>query len=254
MLRRMRVTEAHGRFIQLPGSSTLTNAREARVAEIRPLRVLLADGHPVFRAGLRTALARSDDLQPAGEAHDAAEAARRVVELRPDVVVLDPPAAIADAVRATGLVVSATAEKTRVVILTSREDLPSVLAAVRAGARGYVLKGTAESDILQAIRAVGRGHATFCDEVADRLLEHLAATDPPIAAGFRELSERERGVLELLAQGASPGQIAQRLHVAPKTVRNHVSSICFKLDALDRTQAALLAREAGYGAMTGGHP
>jgi PleD family two-component response regulator len=142
MLRRMRVMEPHGRLIMLRGSSTLTPAQEARVTEIRPLRVLLADGHPVVRAGLRSALARTNDLEPAGEAHDVAEAARRVVELRPDVVVLDPPAEIADAVRATRRVVFATPEKTRVVILSSRGDLPSVLAAVRAGARGYVLKGT----------------------------------------------------------------------------------------------------------------
>jgi DNA-binding NarL/FixJ family response regulator len=204
--------------------------------------VLLVDAHPVVRAGLRAVLADARDLEAAGDAGDAREAARRAAELRPDVVVLgahEDASAIREVRRA--------APDARVLVLAAVDDLPSVLGAVRAGARGYVLKDAGEEEVVRAVRAVGRGHATFGADVADRLLEHLATAEPPAGGLFARLGARERDVLELLAQGAATGQIARRLHLSPKTVRNHVSAICTKLEVVDRTQAALLAREAGWG-------
>ena len=220
-------------------------ARSAALTRGR-LRVLLVDDHPLVRAGLRTAIAHSPDLELVGETRDAREAVGEAARLAADVVVLDPRAdrAALDALAR----LRATAPRTRVLVLSESEELTSMLEAVRAGAQGYVLKSAAEDDIRSAIRAVGRGQATFGCRVAERVLEHLATATASAPGGrFADLTQRERDVLDQLACGASTVAIARRLHLAPKTVRNYVSAICAKLGVGDRTQAALQAREAGFG-------
>ena len=210
-------------------------------------RVLIADDHAVFRAGLRMLLAQSDDLDCVAEAADADEAVLKAAQHKPDVVVLD--------LRMPGgpSGISATERIVRdnpgmpVLLLTMHDDEQSVVAAMRAGARGYALKGSAEDDIVRAIRAVANGEAIFGPAVADRILQLFSEAPSPAQRAFPELTEREREILELLADGAANGQIALRLDLSPKTVRNHVASICTKLQVSDRAQAALRARDAGVG-------
>jgi DNA-binding NarL/FixJ family response regulator len=210
------------------------------------LRILLADDHPVLRGGLRALMAETDDLEVVGEAATMPDAIDAAARLRPDVVVMDLRMPGGDGIEATRRIVGARPE-TGVLVLTMHDDEASVFAAMRAGARGYAVKGSGEEAILSAVRAVGRGEAIFGPAVADRLLELLADAPALAARAFPELTEREREVLELLSQGASNGEIARRLHLSPKTVRNHVSNVCTKLGVTDRAQAALRAREAGLG-------
>jgi DNA-binding NarL/FixJ family response regulator len=207
-------------------------------------RVLFAHGTPVFRAGLRTLLTRVADLAVAGEVHDGHNAARRVRELRPDVVVLTLESPGAAALAAIRRIASATSGA-RVLVLASDPGLFSLVDAVRAGARGLVLSSAGEDDIIRAIRSVARGDATFGSDLADHVLTHIATAEPPVAASVSKLTDRERDVPALLGRGDSTGQIALALGLSAKTVRNHISSICTKLGVLDRTQAALHAREAG---------
>jgi DNA-binding NarL/FixJ family response regulator len=210
------------------------------------LRVLVPDGPPLLRAGLRAVLGRVEGVTLVGEARDLQDAARQVGHLQPDVVVLDfehlGPAPLPAIAR-----IASAAPDVHVLVLGLRQDVSSLLGAVRAGARGYVLKTACAEDIVRAIRSVGRGEVTFGAGVADGVLEYIAAAEPRARDAFEQLTGRERDVLALLAQGASTGQIALRLQLSAKTVRNYISIICGKLGVLDRTQAALQAREAGYG-------
>ena len=210
-----------------------------------PVRVLLVDDHPLVQAGLRAAIARAPGLELVGESRDARAAVGEAKRLGADIVVVDPRAdrAALDAVAR----LRALAPATRVLVLSESDELATMLEAVRAGAQGYLLKSAQEEDIGAAIRAVGRGQATFGPEVAERVLAHLASSEPPDTP-FPQLTVRERAVLQQLATGASTAAMARRLHLKPKTVRNYLSAICAKLGVADRTQAALLAREAGYGA------
>ena len=198
------------------------------------MRVLVADRHPIFRAGLRSILAACDDVEIVGEAATLDEAARLAARLRPDVVVLDstPGTAIADFAPEVG-----------VLVLSASERAEPVVAAFREGARGFQAKTAPADDVLSAMRAVARGEAVFSPAAARRLFEHVAVPARP----FPELSDRELDVLRLLAEGSSIGEIARRLTLTTKTVRNHISRICTKLQVLDRVQAALKAREAGLG-------
>lgn len=207
------------------------------------VRVLLAGPHPVLRAGVRELLARTPDLQLAGEASAAAPVPALVAELWPDVVLIDleePEGGALGAIRA----VASAHPATPVLALATRRDEDAMIAAVRAGARGYALKDVAEAELVAQIRLVAAGGAAFCPGVADRLLE-LVTTASPRPADLSELTEREFEVLGWLAVGAANKQIAHRLALSPKTVRNYVSSLCAKLGVADRTQAALRAREAG---------
>lgn len=210
------------------------------------LRVLVADDHPIFRSGLRTLIDQEDDLTCVALAGDGAEAIEKAAFHRPDVIVLDLRMPELDGIQATRQILSDT-PSVGILLLTMDDDDESVLEAMRAGARGYVLKGSDEDDIIRAIRGVGRGDAIFGSAVAGLLLERLSDSPSTAARAFPELTGREREILELLAEGASNGQIALRLDLSPKTVRNHVSSICNKLQVLDRAQAALAARDAGFG-------
>ena len=216
-----------------------------------PLRVLLADDHPVFRRGLGALLSSLEETVVVGEASDGADAVRLAAELAPDVVVMDLNMPGMNGVEATRGII-ADRSNTAVLVLTMSEDDDSVFAAMRAGARGYLVKGSDTDEVIAAIMAVGRGDAIFGPTVAQRILSFLTR---PLSAYdeqmFPELSHREREVLDLIATGVSNADIARRLSLSPKTVRNHVSNVFTKLQVADRAQAIVRARAAGLGLRPG---
>lgn len=220
-------------------------ANDAGVAET--LRVLIADDHPLFREGLRTLLGSAPDTELVGEATTGEEAVSMAAELRPDVVVMDIKMPGMGGIEATRAIFSAS-PRVRVLVVTMFEDDATVFSAMRAGARGYVLKGANYQEMLRAIRAVGNGEAIFSPEVAVRLMDYFKEIRPSIPPqAFSELSDREREILGYIAEGLLNPEIAKRLYLSPKTVRNHVSNILHKLQVADRTQAIIRAREAGLG-------
>jgi len=211
------------------------------------LRVLVAEDHPVYRDGLRAMLKSAPDVELIGEAADGDEAVRMTAELRPDVVLMDlqmPGRNGIDATRAIGTQHPGTA----VLILTMFEDDESVFNAMRAGARGYLLKDAAGDDLLRAIDTVGHGGAVFGPGVARRLVAFFASgAIGPHAEPFPELTERERQVLDRMARGEGNAMIAARLGISLKTVRNYASTIFDKLMVVSRAEAIVRAREAGLG-------
>jgi DNA-binding NarL/FixJ family response regulator len=207
------------------------------------LRVVVADDHPVFRDGLRALLASAGDAEVVGEAADGAEAAALVAELQPDVVLMDLHMPGLNGIEATRRIVEASPQ-VGVLALTMVEDDDAVFAAIRAGARGYLVKGSTQVEILNAIRAAASGEAVFGPAIASRLAAYFSGPGAP-AAAFPELTPREREVLELVASGEGNDAIARRLRLSGKTVRNHVSNIFNKLQVVDRAQAIVKAREAG---------
>jgi DNA-binding NarL/FixJ family response regulator len=216
------------------------------VADEAPLRVLIADDHPIFLAGLRQLLDTHPGLTCVAAATTGAEAVRLVLAQRPDVAVLDlhmPDLSGVDAARAIG----ADAPEVGVLMLTMLADDESVLAALRAGARGYLLKGSTPDEVVAAIRSIAVGGAVFGPSIAARIIDYFSAHRPPAPTELPELTDRERAILDLLADGESNPAIAARLHLSPKTVRNHVSNIFAKLQVADRRQAMLRARDAGLG-------
>ena len=215
---------------------------------VEPLRVLIADDHPLFRDGLRTLLASAPDAELVGEATTGEEAVSLTAELQPDVVVMDLQMPGMGGVEATRRVVSGSPH-VRVLVVTMFDDDATVFSAMRAGARGYVLKGANYREMLRAIQAVGDGEAIFSPAVAVRLADYFANSIRPSAPPdvYPELSEREREILALLARGLKNPEIAARLYLSPKTVRNNVSNILTKLQVADRTQAVIRAREVGLG-------
>ena len=215
-----------------------------------PLRVLVADDHPLFRQGLRTAIEAGDGVEVVGEAETGLQAVALTLELQPDVVVMDIQMPERNGIEATREIV-AQSPHVGVLVLTMFEDDDSVFAAMRAGARGYLLKGSDHDEIVRAIHAVNSGEAIFGPAIATRLMAYFAASSGGPAQAFPELTAREREVLELIAQGHSNAAIAERLVLSQKTVRNHVSNIFTKLQVLDRAQAIVKAREAGLGAGPG---
>jgi DNA-binding NarL/FixJ family response regulator len=211
------------------------------------LRVLIADDHPVFLSGLRTVIGTLVGAEVVAEAVSGLEAVDKAATLQPDVVVMDLRMPEMNGIEATRRIVG-TSPHIAVLVLTMFEDDDSVFAAMRAGARGYLLKGATPAEIARAVEAVGSGEAIFGPTIAERVLRYFSATPPSHAVeAFPSLTDREREVLELIAQGHSNPQIATRLVVSPKTVRNHVSNIFAKLQVTDRAQAIVRAREAGMG-------
>jgi DNA-binding NarL/FixJ family response regulator len=211
------------------------------------IRVVLIDDHPVFRHGLRALLGAVDDMDVVAEGADGVDAVGLVEQWRPEVVVMDLNMPGMTGVEATRRIVAA-APTTGVLVLTMFEDDESVFAAMRAGARGYLVKGADSPDVVRAITAVANGEAIFGPSAAQRVLGYL--TRPLTAQDamvFPELTAREREVLTLLAAGRSNGQIAHSLSLSAKTVRNNVSSIFAKLQVADRSEAIVRARRAGLG-------
>ena len=212
-----------------------------------PLRVLIADDHPIFRDGIRAMFAVTPDIVAVGEARTGSEAVALAAELRPDVILMDIRMPDCSGIEATRRIVAEQPE-VRILIVTMFEDDSSLFTAMRSGARGYVLKDADRSDMLRAIRAVGQGEAIFSPAVASRLLDYMTTPAQNLAATeFPELTDREREILELMAQGLRNGDIARRLVLSPRTVRNYVSSVFAKLQVADRGHAIIRARQAGLG-------
>ena len=210
------------------------------------LRVVIADDHPVFRSGLRALLATDPDVEVVAEAADGAEAIALTTREQPDVVLMDLHMPERDGVDATREILQ-TDPHIAVLVLTMFDDDDSVFAAMRAGARGYILKGTNQADIVRAVHAVGAGGAVFGPAVAQRILDFFAHSQTRPAVAFPQLTDREQDVLDLLAQGLPNSRIAGRLSISEKTVRNHVSNIFTKLAVADRAQAVVRARDGGLG-------
>jgi DNA-binding NarL/FixJ family response regulator len=210
------------------------------------IRVVLADDHPVVRAGLAALLGSLHGIKVVGVASDGREAVREVVLQRPNVAVLDLQTPGQDGFAATREI-ARVAPEVAVLVLTMFDDDDSVFAAMRAGARGYVVKGAEQEEIGRAIRAVASGEAIFGPGIAQRVLRFFAAPPPAAADPFPELTAREREILDLLAAAMPNSTIATRLGLSPKTVANHLSSIFTKLQVADRAQAILRARDAGLG-------
>lgn len=211
------------------------------------LRVVVADDHPLFRAGLVAAMALDGALEVVAEAATGTEAVAAVERLAPDVVVMDLHMPDLNGIEATQRILT-TAPATGIVVLTMLEDDESVFAAMRAGARGYLLKGAGPQEIARAIHAVGRGEAIFGPAVAQRVIATFADPDGQRRAiAFPELTSRERELLDLIARGWSNARIAQHFALSIKTVRNHVSNILTKLSLPDRSAAIVRARQAGLG-------
>jgi DNA-binding NarL/FixJ family response regulator len=215
--------------------------------EAEPLRVLVADDSGPFRAGLIALLGSVDGLVLAGEAADGDEAVERALALQPDVVLMDLNMPGRDGIEATRAIV-ASAPHIAVLVLTMHEDDDSVFSALQAGARGYLVKGARQAELLRALRAVADGGAVFGPAIARRMVDFFAAAAQAAASvAFPDLTGREREILDLVARGRSNGQIAELLGLSTKTVRNNVSSIFTKLQVVDRAQAIVKAREAGIG-------
>ncbi|MEO3814214.1 response regulator transcription factor [Sphaerisporangium sp. B11E5] len=218
------------------------------------IRVLLADDHPVYRDGLAMLLGSIAGIEVAGTAADGGEAVARTAELRPDVVVMDVRMPGLDGIEATRRIV-ADSPHVGVLVLTMSEEDATLFAAMRAGARGYLLKGANQAEIVRAIVAVAHGEAIFGPAVARRVAEFFAATataTAPAGSVFPQLTPRELEILTLIAAGRSNTQIASALFLSPKTVRNNVSTIFAKLHVAGRAEAIVQAREAGLGGVTPG--
>ena len=213
----------------------------------RTIRILIADDHGVVREGLRAVLGPEPDMEIVGEAATGNEVLERAAELRPDVILMDIQMPEMNGIEATRRILQ-TNPHVGVVVLTMFEDDESVFSAMRAGARGYVLKGAPPAQILKVLRAVAGGEAYFGPEIARRLMDFFSAPKPASPAKtFPELTSREVEILALIAQGHSNAKIAARLYLSPKTVGNHISHIFTKLQVADRAHAIIRAREAGLG-------
>lgn len=216
-----------------------------------PIRIVVADDHPVVRGGLVALLRTIPGLAVVGEAADGETAVRLVHEHRPDVVLMDVRMPGMDGVEATRQIRDQTPES-RVLILTMYDDDATVFTAMKAGAQGYLLKESEQDDIVRAVHAVVAGEAIFGPGVAARVLGYF--TEPPQAVAadypFPELTDRERQVLGLLAQGRSNADIAAELFLSPKTVSNQLTAIFAKLQVASRGEAIVRAREGGLGSAT----
>jgi len=208
-----------------------------------PIRILIADDHPLFRDGISALLDSIPITQVVGEAGSGDQAVALAADLAPDVILMDVKMPGMNGIEATRAILAAN-PKVAILIVTMFEDDDTVFAAMRAGARGYILKGASQDDMLHAISAVSAGGAVFGPGIAQRLLGFFAAPRPAPQL-FPELTDREREILAMIARGLTNIEIAETLVVSLKTVQNHVSNIFGKLQIVDRGQAALRARDAG---------
>ena len=220
------------------------------------IRILIADDHLFYREGVRTLLKGVPGVEVVGNATSGAEALAQAAALQPDIVLMDIKMPGLNGIEATRQLIQSH-PRIGVLIVTMFDDDETVFAAMRAGARGYLLKDADREELLRAVSAVHRGEAIFSPAIARRMMQYFAgqanAPDRMISASdlaarpFPDLTEREREVLELIAQGQSNPAIAERLVLSIKTVQNHVSNILGKLQAADRAQAIVRARDAGFG-------
>ena len=211
------------------------------------VRILVVDDHDEFRQGLEALLAAADGVEVVGSAADGARAVDLALGLQPDIVLMDLQMPRLNGVEATGRIV-ASSPHISVIVLSMLDDEDSVFAAVRAGARGYLLKGARRQEIVRAIEAVEAGEVIFGPGIADRMMTYFRGLRArPAAEVFPDLTERERVVLGRIADGLDNGEIARELGLSVKTVRNHASNIFAKLQVAHRAQAIVRAREAGLG-------
>lgn len=214
---------------------------------IEPIRVLIADDNPRFRQGLHALLQAVSETEVVGEATTGAEAVALADRLQPDVILMDIKMPDGNGIEAARQILE-TSPHIGILMLTMVEDDDSVFASMQAGARGYLLKGALKAEILRAIRGVSSGEAIFGPAIARRLMDYFAAVrSAPDGGIFPELTSREREILTLIAQHLTNPEIAARLSLSPKTVRNIASNIFNKLQVVDRAEAILRAREAGLG-------
>jgi len=210
-------------------------------------RILVVDDHDDFRHGLEALVGATDTMELVGSVRDGADAVRMSLELQPDVVLMDLHMPGLNGIEATQRIVEASPH-IGVVVLTMLEDDESVFAALRAGARGFLLKGARRAEIVRAVEAVGSGEVILGPRIAERVTSYFRHADAaPVPEVFPELTDREREVLGLIASGLDNGEIARRLGVSTKTVRNHASNIFMKLQVAHRAQAIVVARDAGLG-------
>lgn len=215
------------------------------------IRILIADDHALFREGLRALFTALPDVEVVGEAAEGESAVNQVDAVKPDIVLMDINMPGVNGIEATRRILSGH-PGLGIIMVTMLEDDASVFAAMRAGARGYVLKGANHDEILHAIRAVAVGQAVFGPAIAARMMNYFRGLKGVPRTGdaaqvFPELTEREREVLTLIAQGVSNKEIAEKLVISLKTVSNHITNIFSKLQVADRAQAVIRARDAGLG-------
>lgn len=211
-------------------------------------KVVLVDDHPVFLDGL-AALLESVDIEVVGTAASGDAGVEVARQTDPDVVVMDLHMPGLNGIEATANL-TASGARARVLVLSMLDDDDSVFAALRAGASGYVLKDAGPDEIVQAVEAVARGDVIFGSSIAQRVLEHLSGGHVSSTRPFPQLTPREHEILELVAEGASNQAIAKRLFLSEKTVRNNVSNVLAKLHVAGRSEAIVMAREAGLGRRT----
>ena len=215
------------------------------------IQVLIADDHIFYREGVRALLSSSPEVKVVGEASNGEEAVARAGELKPDVILMDIKMPGMNGIDATRRI-HETIPEIGVLVITMFDDDDSVFAAMRAGARGYLLKDADKDELIRAIVSVNRGEAIFSPAIAQRMIQYFSTTPvnkskKETSAEFAELTDRELEILDLIAQGHNNSTIANKLSLSIKTVQNYVSSILTKLQVADRVQAIVRARDAGFG-------
>jgi DNA-binding NarL/FixJ family response regulator len=211
------------------------------------MRILVVDDHDEFRSGLEALVSATDSTELAGSARNGLDAVRIALDQQPDVVLMDLHMPQLNGIEATERIV-ASSPHIGVLVLTMLEDDESVFAAIRAGARGYLLKGARRAEIVRSVEAVGAGDVIFGPGIAERMTSYFRGIRAqPAAEAFPQLTDREREILSLIASGRENADIARQLGLSTKTVRNHASNIFMKLQVAHRAQAIVLARDAGLG-------
>lgn len=214
---------------------------------MEPLRILIADDQTITRTGLRALLAAQSDIEVVGEAANGEEVVEQAATMQPDVILMDLRMPGMNGIEATRRI-HRSSPHIAILVLTVFEDDTSVFPAIRAGARGYLLKNADQEELLRGIRTVASGGAIFSPGIAQRVLGYLNKPEPDLPKNiFDELTLREREILDLLAQGRTNAEIASDLNLSPKTVSNNISNVLLKLQAADRAKLMLMALEAGLG-------